>query len=273
MDNVKALQEQFEKVILDPKYHDPLVLVKAIRNGLVYGTKIRFPHALVMVFLFRPGTLQEKIKLVWKATRQHALNLATFALLYKSSMMVLKNLNGGKEASVHTFLAGLLGGYWVFGHGKAGQRSVTQQIVIYVFARVVLAVAKLAVTPPGDNSLVGGSYGGHGGKGLLGLNERQLELVRKNAWPVFASLSWASVMWLFRWYPETLQPSLRSSMSYMYVHFSLVLFVLLLLKFGYPASKNCFSTDLAADEHLSLLRRYSNADQWSDARTFLWHNK
>lgn len=211
-------QDSIEKnIILNPKYHDPLVLVKAIRNGLVYGTKVRFPHAFVMIFLFRSGSVQEKIKLIYKATRQHATNLAKFALLYKSSMLALKSVNGGKEESVHTFLAGLFGSYWVFGYGKAASSSVNQQICIYVFARVMLAFAKLAVQPPGDNSLVGSSYGGHGGKGLLGLNETQLARVRQNAWPVFASMSWGCVMWLFRWYPEMLQPSLRSSMTYMYV--------------------------------------------------------
>lgn len=38
-----------------------------------------------------------------------------------------------------------------------------------------------------------------------------------NAWPVFASMTWASVMYIFRWYPDTLASSLRSSMVYMYV--------------------------------------------------------
>ena len=41
--------------------------------------------------------------------------------------------------------------------------------------------------------------------------------LNENAWPVFAALSWGMVMWLFRWYPEVLQPSLKSSMKYMYV--------------------------------------------------------
>lgn len=39
--------------------------------------------------------------------------------------------------------------------------------------------------------------------------------IQKHAWPVFASLSWAFVMYIFRWYPETLMSSLRSSMVYM----------------------------------------------------------
>ena len=41
--------------------------------------------------------------------------------------------------------------------------------------------------------------------------------ITNNAWPAFASLTWAFVMYLFRWYPETLASSLRSSMVYMCV--------------------------------------------------------
>ncbi|QIW98118.1 hypothetical protein AMS68_003636 [Peltaster fructicola] len=218
MDDFKAILHEFEKIILNPKYHRPLVLIKAIRNGLVYGAKVRFPHALVMVFLFRSGTIAEKIKLVYKATKQHALNLAKFAFLYKASMLILGNLNGGKEESSHSFIAGLFGGYLVFGAGKHAFNSVNQQIVIYIFARVMLAAAKLIVTPTGDNSLVGSQYGGRTGKNVLGLNAQQLIRIRENAWPIFASVSWASVMWLFRHHPDMLQPSLRSSMQYIFAN-------------------------------------------------------
>ncbi len=51
------LQAAIEKVILDPKYHTVLSIIKGFRNGAVYGAKIRFPHALVMTFLFRGGRL------------------------------------------------------------------------------------------------------------------------------------------------------------------------------------------------------------------------
>lgn len=40
-------QSALEKIVLDPKYHDILTLVKGVRNGIVYGAKVRFPHALV----------------------------------------------------------------------------------------------------------------------------------------------------------------------------------------------------------------------------------
>uniref|UniRef100_A0A8C1L4X1 Wu:fe02h09 n=1 Tax=Cyprinus carpio TaxID=7962 RepID=A0A8C1L4X1_CYPCA len=38
-----------------------LCIVKGFRNGAVYGAKIRAPNALVMTFLFRSGSLREKI--------------------------------------------------------------------------------------------------------------------------------------------------------------------------------------------------------------------
>ena len=104
-----------------------------------------------------------------------------------------------KEHPFHSFLAGLTGGYLVFGRGI--QSSVNQQIVIYVFARVVLALAKLSVQKRSE--------------GGVGMGRNLREKVERNAWPVFASLSWAMIMWIFRWYPETIQPSLKSSMKYM----------------------------------------------------------
>ena len=119
-------------------------------------------------------------------------------------MLVLRHSSPGqKEEAPHTFLAGLLGGYMVFGRGKSGQSSVNQQIVIYVFARVVLGLAKLSV----QRKRAGG----------LGLSPDTKDRLNANAWPAFAAVSWGMVMWLFRWYPEVLQPSLKSSMKYMLV--------------------------------------------------------
>ena len=155
-----------------------------------------------MVFLFRSDPLRDKLWLIFKATRTHARNLAMFALTYKSSMLFLRKTSpNGKEMPIHTFLAGLIGGYLVFGRGI--QSSVNQQIVIYVFARVMLALAKILVVKRNE--------------GGLGVGWEMRERIQSNAWPVFASLSWAMVMWIFRWYPDTVQPSLKSSMNYMSV--------------------------------------------------------
>jgi len=160
-----------------------------------------------MIFLFRSGTFRQKCWLVFKATRQHARNLAVFALIYKSSLLVLQHTSSdGKVAPYHPFVGGLLGGYYVFGRH---QNSVNQQIVVYVFARVMLALAKLAVKPR-----EAASGEARGGIGLIS-DPRTKEMVTKHAWTAFASLSWASVMFLFRYHPEIIQPSLRSSMTYM----------------------------------------------------------
>ncbi|KAI1433640.1 peroxisomal membrane protein 24 [Xylaria sp. CBS 124048] len=224
---MRSCQVAIERTILDPKYHDLLAIVKGARNGAVYGAKVRFPHALVMILLFRSGTIREKIDLVFRATRTHARNLAKFATIYKAMCYALKHYGPtpGKEGRYDTFLAGLVGGYFVFG-GRSKRTgkipSVNQQIVTYVFARVVLALARQAVRPAS----------GEGGRGLR-LSETASELVSRHAWPVYAAVSWALVMHLFRHHPDDLQPSLRSSMSYI----------------------------------------YQQADEWDGLRNFIWHNK
>ncbi|RJE23246.1 Peroxisomal membrane protein [Aspergillus sclerotialis] len=215
-----ALMSRLDTFVTNPDFAPVLSLVKGVRNGVVYGSKVRFPHALVMIFLFRSGTFREKVKLVLKATRQHARNLATFAFIYKSSMIVLRNLNmaqAGKEGRYDSFIAGLLGGYVVFGRNRG---SVSKQIVIYVFARVMLSLAQLAIEPRANplSSVI---------------PQETRTNISNNAYPAFAALSWAFVMYLFRWYPDTLISSLRSSMVYI----------------------------------------YSDSDHWDSFRNFLIHNK
>jgi peroxisomal membrane protein 4 len=56
MDALKHLDSAINTFLLNPKNHDILALIKGVRNGIVYGSKVRFPHALVMIFMFRSGT-------------------------------------------------------------------------------------------------------------------------------------------------------------------------------------------------------------------------
>ncbi|KAF6529511.1 hypothetical protein HZS61_000823 [Fusarium oxysporum f. sp. conglutinans] len=199
--SLEVLKNTLEEIVKDPRYHDLLSLVKTARNGIIYGTKVRFPHALVMVFLFRSGTFPQKVNLVLRATRHHATNLARFALIYKLTMLALKYFGAepGKEGTYDSFVGGLVGGYFVFG-GRSKRTgkisSVNQQIVIYVFARVMLALARIAVKP---------------GHGFPFVSSEPLHgIINQYAWPAFASLSWAMVMLIFRYHPEELQSSLRS---------------------------------------------------------------
>ncbi|TAQ83589.1 hypothetical protein B7494_g8080 [Chlorociboria aeruginascens] len=147
------IQKALESIILNPKYAPILAVLKSARNGAVYGAKVRFPHALVyilpfhilpiklppitnvpsnsMIFLFRSGTIREKLALIFRATRTHAQNLAKYATVYKLTMLVLKHMGStpGKEGTYDTFLAGLLGGYLVF-----GRRSPRGHISSYLHA-------------------------------------------------------------------------------------------------------------------------------------------
>ena len=47
--NTYKLQSIVNEMVLNPRYAQYLALVKAARNGAVYGAKVRFPHALVYV--------------------------------------------------------------------------------------------------------------------------------------------------------------------------------------------------------------------------------
>ncbi|KAK4705851.1 peroxisomal membrane protein 4, partial [Phenoliferia sp. Uapishka_3] len=107
------------EIILDPKYQPILAILKGARNGFVYGVRVRAPHALVMAILFKSGTWQSKLNFIYKATKLHALNLARFVTLYKTSLLAIKVSNGGKERPSDTFFAGLLSGWYVFGERNA----------------------------------------------------------------------------------------------------------------------------------------------------------
>ncbi|KAJ3020634.1 Peroxisomal membrane protein 4 [Thoreauomyces humboldtii] len=166
--------------------HDLLSIVKGFRNGAVYGAKVRFPHALVMTFLFRTGSLQDKMRFIIRATYQHSRNLAFFVTIYKTLMAVQRNVKG-KEHNLDSFVAGVVGGYFVFGKNN----NVNNQIVLYLFSRILVGLAKLSV-------------------------KKQVLPEPKQTFPVFAALIWGIVMWLFRHNRDTLQGSLQASMQYLY---------------------------------------------------------
>jgi len=186
------------ELISRPEYHDYLAILKGARNGLVYGVKIRFPHALIMSILFGRGDIPSRLKNIFKATRTHAINLAKFVTIYKTLLLLQRKLNDGKERSADTFIAGLIGGYVVFGERTA----INEQIVLYVASRVLASFIPRAFPPkanPGPN----------------GSNKP----IPPNAqlFTAFAAFTWGLVMWLFRHREETINPGMWSSMKYLYL--------------------------------------------------------
>lgn len=67
---------------------DILPLFKGLRNGFEYGSRVRFVHSLVMVFLFKkfsPKTIRSIFKNAW----EHGKKLGSFVFLYKLACLIL----------------------------------------------------------------------------------------------------------------------------------------------------------------------------------------
>ena len=209
------------------------------RQGLSYGTKIRLPHALVMTLLFKKGTLESKVKGIINMAFIHARNLALFVACYKASLLGLGAVDsppagltpGRPSRDWHPALAGALGGYLVWGNYSSVNYQVSadaepaptqrrsflrspppqptnrprttrspppapsRQISLYVLSRVLISSMKLAAQ-----------------KQLKPFKHFSFEQV----YPVGAAAVWAAVMYLWEQHPALLQPSLRTSMDFLY---------------------------------------------------------
>uniref|UniRef100_A0A0N5CDQ7 Peroxisomal membrane protein 4 n=1 Tax=Strongyloides papillosus TaxID=174720 RepID=A0A0N5CDQ7_STREA len=185
---IENINKNGDKVLESLKsYNSLLTVVKGFRNGLVYGAKIRAPHALVMTFLFQNGTFLEKLNRVFMLTKQHALNLAKFVFIYKGSRVILEYLFG-QNISWQSFISAFLGGYYIFGKNN----NVNMQINLYLLSRIMLALSKLAV------------------------KQDIIQEPESPIFPWFGAFVWGIVLWLFEVHPELLQKSLFSSMKYLY---------------------------------------------------------
>ncbi|KAE8576622.1 hypothetical protein XENTR_v10004262 [Xenopus tropicalis] len=183
----RALVKAVNELLRRRRYRAALAVIKGFRNGAVYGAKIRAPHALVMTFLFKSGGLKEKLKAILQATFTHSRNLACFVFTYKSLMAAQEKLHGSKW-QFHSFLAACVGGWLVFGENN----HINSQINMYLLSRVLFGLSRLAVE-----------------KGYI-------PEPKHDVFPLFSALVWGFVLWLFEYQRHTLQPSLQSSMTYLY---------------------------------------------------------
>uniref|UniRef100_A0A914ZNV5 Peroxisomal membrane protein 4 n=1 Tax=Parascaris univalens TaxID=6257 RepID=A0A914ZNV5_PARUN len=168
-------------------YHFALAALKGFRNGLIYGARIRAPHALVVVFLFGSGTFVDKVRIILRLTRIHATNLAKFTFCYKLIMGLIQQVKGYRR-EWHSFFVAFIVGYLVFGDNN----SVNMQVNLYLLSRILVGLARLGV-------------------------EKQIVPRPTGAvFPWFAATVWGCVLWLFEHHQHVLQSSLRSSMIYLY---------------------------------------------------------
>eukprot|EP00004_Rigifila_ramosa_P016335 TRINITY_DN3867_c0_g1_i1.p1 TRINITY_DN3867_c0_g1~~TRINITY_DN3867_c0_g1_i1.p1 ORF type:complete len:205 (+),score=44.88 TRINITY_DN3867_c0_g1_i1:8-622(+) len=165
-----------------------LAALRGFRQGAVYGVRIRLPHAVVMTFLFRTGTLQQKLKWIFDATLTHSRNLAYYVTIYKILSCAVRHITQS-DTKFAPIIAGAIGGVLVFGKDN----PVNTQINLYVFSRIFLGFVHTLV---------------------------KYDTVPKIsvAYPLFAGFTWACVMYLFEFEKENLQGSLQASMTELYHH-------------------------------------------------------
>jgi peroxisomal membrane protein 4 len=192
--------DKVQDLVVSPALQEYLAILKGARNGLIYGIKVRFPHALTMAILFGRGDWRMRAAAVFRATKQHALNLAKFVSIYKTMLLIQRKANGGKERNADTFIAGLVGGYLVFGKRSA----VNEQIVLYVVSRVLASFIPRAAAPYSSSAPAS-----PGTVKPLPPDARHFAF--------FAALSWGAVMWLFRNRGQTIQPGMFNAMTYLYL--------------------------------------------------------
>ncbi|XP_022111501.1 peroxisomal membrane protein 4-like [Acanthaster planci] len=182
-----AVLECINRFLNTRRYQEALALIKGLRNGAVYGAKVRAPHALVMTFLFGTGSFRQQIMSILRATYTHSKNLGIYVFLYKS-MLAIMRWSEGKVHHLHPLIAGFIGGYLIFGTNN----KVNSQINMYVLSRILFGFGRLAVK-----------------KGVISEPKR-------DPFPIAAAFIWAIVMWQFENHQKVLQPSLQNSMTYLY---------------------------------------------------------
>ena len=152
-----------------------------------YATRIRAAHCLVMIILYRrEHSINSNILFLYRAVKEHGLNLGGFVLVYKLTRCQIQN-RLGLSRGIASFLAGGVGGAVVWGRSRS---PINYQVVLYLLSRIVTGMVHHQV---------------HEGR-----------LPDSEAFRPMAALVWAVVMYLFTVDPKSLQGSLRSSMEFLY---------------------------------------------------------
>ena len=169
--------------------HDSCILasLRSLRNGIELGARIRATHCLVMILLYKRNvSLLDNARFLIKASGEHSLNLGIFAFLYKAVRCILLNNLKLSDAS-SSFTAGLICGGLVWGRKRT---PINYQIVLYLLSRNIT--------------------------GMLNKQVSEGKIRRLDAYPLFAALTWAVVMYLHSTSSHSLQEGLKSSMDFLY---------------------------------------------------------
>jgi peroxisomal membrane protein 4 len=160
-------------------------------NGFTYGAKVRFTHSLVIAILFSKEPYLQRIKRILKNTLDHGRNLALFVFLFKSFVCLLNRLRG-KNDPLHHFISGVAASGIVFSDESS---NINVQITLYLLSRISVGTAKTLYEKLGIRS----------------------EFLDKYGITMLILGSWSASMFLFDYDKKVLQPSMATSMNFLYL--------------------------------------------------------
>jgi len=202
-----------------PILHPFLLFLSPALSGFRYGFRVRFTHAVLIYLLHSPSRRHRReggggplapLGRPLRAAWSHGYNLAKFALLYKTLLVILRgrtNSDGGwrgrPERNWHAAVAGAAGGFLVWGDGS----EANVQILLYLFGRVALACYRAARVGAGK------ACADSAASACSPYAVRVSPPVSARA---ASAAIWGAVMYLFERWPQHLQRGLRSSMNEIY---------------------------------------------------------
>lgn len=159
---------------------------RGLRNGLFYGAKVRFVHSLVMTFLFKTDTFENKIKNILSLTYEHSRNLGVYVFIYKTVCCILRKILKSNNKFI-SLIAGIVGSAIMW----STNTPVNSQIMLYLLSRNLMAITNI-------------------------LEPTKNIISDDKGFPLVSIACWGIVMFLFENYSKHLQLSLKSSMDFLY---------------------------------------------------------
>lgn len=161
--------------------------LKGFRNGVVYGTRVRAPHALVLNLVWSKAPYRTIPGKVLQVTKTHALGLGWSAVVFALTRGILQRLQGTRQIW-HDALAGFLIGFLFWGNPSNG---VHIQMMMYMIARVICALYHL-------------------------LSARMRLNIPTKAYRFFSGALWSCTILFLLYEPQMLQSSMLQSLRYIF---------------------------------------------------------
>lgn len=186
----RQVLDHINSLIASGDMHTFFAALKGFRNGVVYGTRVRAPHALVLNLVWSHAPYRTMPAKIFKVTRTHALSLGFSSVIYTVTLELLKALQGGAQ-KWHTAVGGFLIGFIVWNDPN---NHVHIQMMMYMLSRVISALYHLVATRRFNGAEA-----------------------PKYAFRVWMGLLYAITMLLLTNAPDTLQGSMAQSLDYIFI--------------------------------------------------------